>query len=75
MSDRREVGLLSGRRIALPETREIEQLARMLEQQGAETLRCPMVAITDAPDPMPVREWLTVHRRGCPPAARLCAAL
>ena len=49
---------LSGWRIALPETREIEQLARMLEQQGAETLRCPMVAIKDAPDAAPVREWL-----------------
>jgi len=30
----------------------------MLEEQGAETLRCPMVAIRDAPDPGPVRDWL-----------------
>ena len=44
--------------IALPETRELDRLARMLEEQGAETLRCPMVAIKDAPDPLPVREWL-----------------
>ncbi len=58
MSDRHQVGPLSGRRIALPETRELEQLARMLEQQGAETLRCPMVAIADAPDPTPVTDWL-----------------
>jgi len=49
---------LSGRRIALPETRELDRLARMLEEQGAETLRCPMVAIRDAPDPAPVRDWL-----------------
>src|ERR1700746_300830 len=49
---------LSGRLIALPETRELDRLANMLEEQGAETLRCPMVAIGDAPDPVPVREWL-----------------
>jgi uroporphyrinogen-III synthase len=51
-------GPLSGRRIALPESRELDRLARMLEEQGAETLRCPMVAIADAPDPGPVRDWL-----------------
>jgi uroporphyrinogen-III synthase len=52
------MGPLSGRRIALPETRELDRLARMLEEEGAETLRCPMVAIADAPDPGPVRDWL-----------------
>src|SRR5262249_46113626 len=51
-------GPLSGRRIALPETRELDRLAQMLEEQGAETLRCPMVAIQDTPDPGPVRDWL-----------------
>src|SRR6516162_37103 len=49
---------LSGRLIALPETRELDRLAGLLEQQGAETLRCPMVAIGDAPDQVPVQEWL-----------------
>ncbi len=58
MSDEPPIGALSGRRIALPETRELNRLARMLEEQGAETLRCPMVAIKDAPDPAPVRDWL-----------------
>jgi uroporphyrinogen-III synthase len=52
------IGALSGRRIALPETRELDRLANMLEEQGAETLRCPMVAIRDAPDTEPVRNWL-----------------
>jgi len=52
------IGALSGRRIALPETRELDRLSRMLEEQGAETLRCPLVAIRDAPDPAPVRDWL-----------------
>ena len=58
MSDEPAIGPLSGRRIALPETRELERLARMLEAEGAETLRCPMVAIKDTPDPLPVQEWL-----------------
>jgi uroporphyrinogen-III synthase len=30
----------------------------MLERHGAETLRCPLVAIHDAPDPAPVEAWL-----------------
>ena len=30
----------------------------MLEEQGAETLRCPMVAIDDTPDQGAVRAWL-----------------
>ncbi|HEX3413608.1 MAG TPA: uroporphyrinogen-III synthase [Stellaceae bacterium] len=58
MSDQRAIGPLSGRRIALPETRELDRLARMFEEQGAETLRCPLVAIRDTPDPAPVRDWL-----------------
>src|ERR1700758_370332 len=58
MSGQTTVGALSGRRIALPETRELDRLAQMLEEQGAETLRCPMVAIKDTTDPLPVRAWL-----------------
>lgn len=58
MSDKPASGPLAGRQIALPETRELDRLAQMLEEQGAETLRCPMVAIGDAPDPGPVRDWL-----------------
>jgi len=58
MSDETVIGPLSGRRVALPETRELDRLAQMLEEQGAETLRCPMVAIRDVPDPLPVRKWL-----------------
>ena len=45
---------LSGRRIVVPETRELGQLVRMLEELGADTLPCPMIAIRDAPDPRPV---------------------
>ena len=58
MSDQPAIGPLAGLRIALPETRELDRLARMFEEQGAETVRCPLVAIRDAPDPAPVRDWL-----------------
>jgi uroporphyrinogen-III synthase len=49
---------LAGRRIALLEHRELDRLGRMLEEQGAETLRCPLVAIVDALDPAPVEAWI-----------------
>lgn len=48
---------LAGRTIAIPETRELEVFASMLERRGAHVLRCPLVAIRDAPDPRPVLEW------------------
>jgi len=49
---------LAGRRIALVEHRELDRLGRMLEDQGAETLRCPLIAIVDAPDAASVRAWI-----------------
>jgi uroporphyrinogen-III synthase len=49
---------LDGRTIALPETRELDRLATMLEEEGARTLRCPLVSILDAPDQQPVQDWL-----------------
>src|ERR1700722_7601395 len=49
---------LVGRRIVVPESRELDLFARMLEAQGAATIRCPMVTITDADDPAPVEAWL-----------------
>jgi uroporphyrinogen-III synthase len=58
MSEQPSIGPLAGRRIALPETRELDRLARMFEEQGAQSLRCPLVAIRDAPDPAPVGDWL-----------------
>lgn len=48
---------LAGRTIAVPETREIDIFAAMLERRGARVVRCPMVAILDAPDPAPVLRW------------------
>jgi uroporphyrinogen-III synthase len=49
---------LTGRRIALLESREAERLGAMLRDQGAEILGCPIIAIVDAADPAPVLAWL-----------------
>lgn len=48
---------LAGRRIAVPESREIEVFAGLLERRGARVIRCPLVAIRDAPDSAPVLDW------------------
>ncbi|MFZ0499241.1 MAG: uroporphyrinogen-III synthase, partial [Steroidobacteraceae bacterium] len=48
---------LAGRTIAVPESREIEVFASLLERRGACVIRCPLVAIRDAPDPAPVLDW------------------
>jgi uroporphyrinogen-III synthase len=48
---------LAGRTIAVPESREIEVFASLLERRGARVIRCPLVAIRDAPDPGPVLDW------------------
>ena len=55
---------LSGRRIVVPETRELDQLVRMLEERGAEAIPCPMIAIRDAPDAAPVAAWLRWFVKG-----------
>lgn len=48
---------LAGRTIAVPESREIEVFAALLERRGARVIRCPLVAIRDAPDSAPVLVW------------------
>lgn len=42
----------------MPETRELDVFAAMLERRGATVLRCPLVAILDAPDSGPVLAWI-----------------
>lgn len=55
---------LAGLRIAIPETRQLDVLAQMVERRGAETWRCPLVSILDAPDQAPVRAWLERFNAG-----------
>jgi uroporphyrinogen-III synthase len=49
---------LDGRTIAVPETRELDVMAQLFEQRGARVIRCPLVAILDAPDAKPIEAWL-----------------
>jgi len=55
---------LAGRVIAVPEARELEKLAAMLEDKGATTLRYPLVRIADAPDRASVVTWLRALAAG-----------
>ena len=49
---------LNGYRILILETREEAQFSKLLAEQGAEVVQCPMFAIHDAPDPAPVEAWI-----------------
>jgi uroporphyrinogen-III synthase len=49
---------LTGYRILILETREEAQFSRLLAEQGADVLQCPMFAINDAPDPAPIEAWI-----------------
>jgi uroporphyrinogen-III synthase len=49
---------LEGRRVALAENRQLDDLVRILENEGATPLRCPLVSVRDVPDAAPVLEWL-----------------
>jgi uroporphyrinogen-III synthase len=49
---------LNGYRILILETREEAQFSRLLAEQGADVLQCPMFTIYDAPDPAPIEAWI-----------------
>ncbi len=49
---------LAGRRIAVPETRQLDVLAGLLERRGAQVLRCPLVGIHDTDNVEQVHCWL-----------------
>lgn len=49
---------LNGYRILILETREEAQFSRMLTEQGAEVIHCPMFVIHDAPDSAPIEAWI-----------------
>lgn len=49
---------LRGKTIAVPESRQLDILAGLLERRGASVWRIPLVAIHDAPDPGPVLDWI-----------------
>jgi len=51
-------GKLSGYRILILETREEAQFSRLLREQGADVIQCPMFTIQDTPDQDGVGGWI-----------------
>lgn len=49
---------LAGRVVAVPEARQLDVLAGLLERRGAAVLRCPLIDILDSPDEGSVLAWL-----------------
>lgn len=49
---------LSGRVIAIPETRQLDVLAGLLQRRGATVLQCPLVSIHDTHNVEQVHAWL-----------------
>jgi uroporphyrinogen-III synthase len=50
--------VLEGRVVAVPEARQLDVLASLLERRGASVLRCPLVDILDSPDEAAVVGWI-----------------
>ena len=42
--------VLADKVVAVPEARQLDVLASLLERRGASVLRCPLVSILDSPD-------------------------
>jgi uroporphyrinogen-III synthase len=49
---------LNGYRILILEAREEAQFSRLLTEQGADVVQCPMFTIHDAPDSQPIEAWI-----------------
>jgi len=52
------MGALDGLTILVPESRELDLFAGMLEAQGAQALRCPLVAIAELDDTSEASPWI-----------------
>jgi uroporphyrinogen-III synthase len=52
------VDRLDGYRILILESREEAQFSRLLTEQGADVVQCPMFTIHDAPDSAPIEAWV-----------------
>jgi uroporphyrinogen-III synthase len=50
--------VLAGKVVAVPEARQLDVLANLLERRGASVLRCPLVGIVDSPDEAAVVDWI-----------------
>ncbi len=50
--------VLEGYVVAVPESRQLDVLASLLERRGASVLRCPLVGILDTADEPGVLAWI-----------------
>jgi uroporphyrinogen-III synthase len=50
--------VLAGKVVAVPEARQLDVLANLLERRGSTVLRCPLVGIVDSPDEAAVVGWI-----------------
>jgi len=51
--------MLDGLSILVPESRELDLFAGMLETEGAVAVRCPLVRIIDLEDPADAQAWIS----------------
>jgi len=58
------MGGLTGLTILVPESRELDLFAAMLESEGATPLRCPLVQILDLDDTTQTGAWIEQAARG-----------
>lgn len=49
---------LAGKRIAVPESRQLDVLSALFERRGATVLRVPLVSIQDAPNQQLIIDWI-----------------
>ena len=49
---------LTNKRIAVPESRQLDVLVQLLIKRGAEVTRCPLVAIYDSPHVEEINQWI-----------------
>lgn len=52
------INSLTGKRIAIPESRQLDLLAGLLKKRGASVRRCPLVAICDSPETDKIIGWI-----------------
>lgn len=55
---------LAGRRVIIPERRELDLFSTMIARHGAEVIRCPLVAVARLADFAKVDAWLERHVAG-----------
>ena len=58
---------LAGLNIALPESRQLDVLAKLFSYRSANVIRCPLVSIHDNPNQNVVRKWLEEFIQNTPP--------